>query len=386
MTRMPGVRAGAPLFALTIGLVIWLITPAMLAVARQDASPAPVEVGSGPVRERSLGLTGRNIYHPDSVEMFGFLTTVIGLDPALLFTDATPSEQTARFTYAGAVSISARTDRGDVTVFDGAGVVRIYLDDAAGASWDDPGSFGDGQPVAELSMRLLDTLHRQAPGVGVLVGDGQLTQVTAAEFAMEGERYRFGDVGIEQRLRYVGALLSGAAEPPSLAVSLTGSANVVVREAIPVNVGEPATMAASATPPAQDCPDLQPWLGQTMDGLTRALALGAVAGADGDVASLDEEAVRQAAADVAVLGQTQRGIEEPEVVADANRLVVTALSTYARGLNVIATAAEEQDAGLLAQGQAVVADGSQLLERAAEEVRALAGACADLQASNTESS
>ena len=60
-----------------------------------------------------------------------------------------------------------------------------------------------------MSIRLLDTLHRQAPGVGVLVGDGQLTQETAAEFSLDGERYRFGAVGIAQRLRYVGSPLGG---------------------------------------------------------------------------------------------------------------------------------------------------------------------------------
>ena len=75
------------------------------------------------------------------------------------------------------------------------------------ASWDDPGSFAAGEPVAEYSIRLLDTLQRQAPGVGVLVGDGQLTQETAAEFSLDGERYRFGVVGIAQRLRYVGSPL-----------------------------------------------------------------------------------------------------------------------------------------------------------------------------------
>lgn len=374
MTRMRGVRAAAPLFALAAGLALWLSAPAALALARQDVPLAPVEVGAGPVRERSLGVTGRNVYGPDSLQVFGYLTSIIGLDPSLLFTDATPSERSARFTYAGAVSISSRIDRGDVTTFAGDGVIQIYLDDA-GASWDDPASFGDGEPLAELSIRLRDTLHRQAPGVGVLVGDGQLTQVTAAEFSLDGERYRFGNAGIEQRLRYVGALLGGLAAPPALAVSLTGSASVSVREAIPVNVGQPA--ATAATPTAQTCPDLQPWLGQTIDVLTQAQALGAVAENDGDVSSIDEDAIRQAAAEVAVLGEAQRAVAAPDAAAEANRLVLTSLSTYARGLEVIATAAAEQDAALLAQGQSIVADGSQLRERAAGEIGALANACVD---------
>ncbi|HLL50501.1 MAG TPA: hypothetical protein VK356_07515, partial [Thermomicrobiales bacterium] len=290
-----------PMFAVAVLLVTGILSPAMVAVAHQDASPAPVEVGSGPIRERAVGITGRNIYGPETVEMFGYLTSVIGLDPTLLFTETPPSESTARFTYAGSVPVTSRSNRGDITTLASEGVLQIFLDDAAGASWDDPPSFADGQPVAELSIRLRETLHRQAPGVGVLVGDGGLAQETAAEFTLEGEQFRFGEEGIEQRLQYVGALLVGTAEPPSFAVRLTGTASVVVREAIPVNVGQPATTAAT---PAAACPDLQPWLDQTMDSLTQALALVTVAGPEADLASLDEAIVRGAATDMAALGET----------------------------------------------------------------------------------
>jgi hypothetical protein len=344
-----------------------------LTAAHQDASPVPVAIGAGPVREQSLALTGRNIYHPDTIELFGYLTSVIGLDESLLFTEAAPSERTARFTYAGKVSHPSPSNRGDVTEFQGTGVLRIYLDDG-GASWDDPSSFADGQPLAELSIRLRDTLHRQAPGVGVLVGDGALSQDTVVEFTLDGETYHFGDAGIEQRVRYVGALLEGAAESPAFVVSLTGNASVAAREAIPVNVGQSA--AAVATPPAQACPNLQPWLDQTINALTRAGALAEVPGDSQDVSSLDEEAMRLAAADMASLAEAQRRITAPDAAAGANRLVITALSTYARGLEVIATAATEQDTELLAQGQTVLADGGKLLQRATDEVTAFAGPCA----------
>ena len=386
MTRVPGIRAVAPLFtaALAIALPLWLLATATLSLARQEEDLAPIEVAAGPVREQSLGFTGRNRYSSESVELFGYLTAVIGLERSLLFTDAavSPSPQTARFTYAGSVAIASRTDRGDVTTTGGDGVLRIYLHDAeAGASWDDPGSFANGELVAELSISLLDTLHRQAPGVGVLVGDGQLTQETAAEISLDGERYRFGAVGIAQRLRYVGSPLAGDAEPGIQTVGLTGSASVVAREAIAVNVGAAAATPAAASAATRECPELQPWLGQTLDALSQAQALGAEGGVEGDLANLDADAVRQAAAQVATLGQTQRGIAAPEDAGAANRLVVTALSTYARGLEVIATAAADQDAALLTQGQSVLADAGQLLQRAEESVGALASACPSPQTS-----
>jgi hypothetical protein len=383
MTRVPGIGVAVPLLALAIALPLWFVASATLSLARQEGDLAPVEIGAGPVREQALGFTGRNIYSPDSVELFGYLTAVIGLERDLLFTDpsaaASPSPQTARFTYAGSVTIASRTDRADVTTTGGDGVVRIYLqeNDTAGASWDDPGSFAAGEPVAEYSIRLLDTLQRQAPGVGVLVGDGQLTQQTAAEISLDDERYRFGAVGLAQRLRYVGSPLGGEASPGTLAVGLTGSASVIAREAIAVNVGASVATPTAATAVAQECPDLQPWLSQTQDALNQARTLGTGAGVAGDLDALDADTVRDASEQVATLGQTQRGSEAPEDVATANRLVVTALSTYARGLEVVANAASAQDADLLAQGQSVLVDGDQLLQRATETVTALASTCAE---------
>ena len=177
------------------------------------------------------------------------------------------------------------------------------------------------------------------------------------------ERYRFGAVGIPQRLRYVGSPLDNAA-PGVLAVGLTGSASVLAREAIAVNVGASAASPVAATATAEECPQLQPWLSQTRDALSQTEAHGATAGVEGDLADLDADALRQAEAEVTALGQTQRGLAAPEAVVGANRLVVTALSTYARGLQVIANAAAEQDPDLLTQGQSVLADGDQLLQRA----------------------
>jgi hypothetical protein len=354
-----------------------LVTSSATSLARQEDDAAPVEAGAGPIREQSLGFTGRNVYSDESVELFGYLTAVIGLERSLLFTDAAPSLATARFTYAGSVAIASRTDRADVTTSDGEGVLRIYLHvNDAGASWDDPGSFAGGEPVAEYSIRLLDTLQRQAPGVGVLVGDGQLTQETAAEFSLDGERYRFGAAGIVQRLRYVGSPLGGAS-PGVLAVVLTGSSSVLAREAIAVNVGAAAATPAAATATGEECPELQPWLSQTRDALRQAGAHGTTSGVEGDLSTLDADVLRQAEAEVAALGLAQRRITPPEAAVEANRLVVTALSTYARGLQVIANAAAEQDPDLLTQGQSVLADGGQLLRRADETVSALASACAE---------
>jgi hypothetical protein len=224
----------------TVGAAAWFGSgsgsEASPAVARQDAASVPIEIGAGPVREQAFALVGRTIYEDDTARVFGYLTDIIGLDTALLFTDALPAAQTARFTYAGEIPLSSRTNRGDVTHFAGEGTVTIFYDEDAGAAWDDPGSFADGEPVSELSLFLRDTLQRQAPAIGVVVGDEQYRQETAGELVIAGGTYRFGQIGLEGRLRSVGALIASE-DGPGVIVGLTGSGSVSAREAIPVIPG-----------------------------------------------------------------------------------------------------------------------------------------------------
>lgn len=228
------------LLVLAVGAPFWLGPATRPALGRQDAASPPIVVGAGPVRERAFALTGRTVYDGESARAYGYLTEVIGLDPALLFVDAPPSVRTARFTYAGDIALAARDIRGDTTSFAGEGTVTVYYDETAGAAWDDPASFAAGEPVAELSLVWRDTLQRQAPTVGVVVGDARYRQETAGEFVADvasGETYRFGQSGIDGRLRTVGALIGSEGEP-GLAVGLTGAGSVAARETIPVIPGE----------------------------------------------------------------------------------------------------------------------------------------------------
>ena len=83
MTRVPEIGAVASLFALAIALPIWSMTSTTPSLAHQEGDLAPVEVGAGPIREQSLGFTGRNLYSGESVELFGYLTAVIGFCAAV---------------------------------------------------------------------------------------------------------------------------------------------------------------------------------------------------------------------------------------------------------------------------------------------------------------
>jgi hypothetical protein len=227
----------AALLLSVIGLACALVIAPVSSLARQDAVEQPVEVGAGPVGEPSLRFVGRSLYQPGSALLFGYLSDVIGLNASQLFVAGTPSVESARFTFVAEIPSATAANQGDVTTIAGAGTFRVYLDEAAGASWDDPGSFADGEVAAELALNLRDVVQRQAPGVGVVVGDYALRQVTAGEFTLEGERFRFGNAGIEQRLRYVGALLDESNQAPTRVAAVTGSAAVTLRSVTPVMLG-----------------------------------------------------------------------------------------------------------------------------------------------------
>lgn len=374
MTRARTLQAAAPLVALICGLTLFAPGVSAWSTPRQEAPPLPAEVGAGPPGDRAFALVGRAVYQPDGVHLYGYLNAVLGLDPALLFLDSSRTVGNARFTYSGEVTDAETAVRADVTAITGVGLLRVYLDGDAGASWDDPDSFAAGQVIAEFTVDLRDSVQRQAPGVGVAVGDERLTQDGAGGFAINGETYRFGDVGIEQRLHVVGAVIGGESAQP-LAVGLSGSSSVVQRESIAVRLAGPGTPTPPLTTVSTDCPGLEPWLSQTLEDLAQVQALGAAAVVGGDLAALDADVIGQAAADVAALAQAQRETEAPAAGAAENQLVVTALSTYARGLQGIANAASLQDAALLAQGQSVLGDGEQLAGRARTAVEQLAADC-----------
>lgn len=377
MTQARRTRVYAALLALLISCVVFVVdTPAMMPNAQDDPSEI-IEIGSGPLSERSMTFVGRNQYGAGSILLIGYLSSIVGLDSSGPYASSTASLQSARFTYTAEVAIDATRNRADVTSTEGSGSLRIYFDEAAGASWDDPESFSDGQLVAEYALNLRDTLQRQAPGVGVLVGDGRLTQATAEEFSIGSDQMRFGRVGIEQRFQYVGAQIAGAGGGAPPLATVTGLITITGRESLAAQIVDPRAPRVPATPRPQGtgCAQLQPWLEQTGQSLEQALAFGAIVDDAATLDGLDPATLDQAAADVAALAAAQREIEAPENGIAANRLVVTAISTYARGLGSVATAAAAQDADLFTQGKSALRDGVGLIGRASDAVAALAAQC-----------
>jgi hypothetical protein len=370
VTRATNLGALIGLLALGIGLAGWSLPAVALPLLRQEAAATLTEVGSGPVGDRGFSATGRAVYQPDGISFFGYLTQVNVLDPTLLANGSPITEQNAVFTYSGEIADPTVQNRGDVTMFSGDGVFRVYVQPQSALSWSDPASFAAGQAVAEFSIGLHDTLQRQAPDVGILVGDDALTQTVAGEFTLAGQRYRFGQKGIGERLRTVGALAGAERQPGT--VALTGSASVTAREAIVVRLG--GTPAAVASPQAVSCPALEPWLSRSLAGLSQVQSLG-TAFASGDVTTLNADVVSQAAADVDTLITTLQSGEVPVPATDANQLVIAALQAYASALQDIASAVANGDADLLAQGQSTLTYGDNQIADARDAVNALGSSC-----------
>lgn len=355
--------------------------------ARQDAPRAAVEVGAGPLTERGLGFVGRIAYRDDAVAFFGYLTAVAGLDPGLLF--AAPDDRsaaTARFTFAAEVAVAERSDAGGLSAVAGGGSLTVYFDEAGGAAFDDPASFADGTSIASGDLRLRDTIQVRAPDVGVAVGDEEWTQVAAEPFSLGDERFRFGHAGVGQRLRFVGAEVSGGADGAAV-FDVTGASIVTARQPNPPLDIEPASTAAAeqdpdppdddgsdpngsaATPAAVDCSGIDPWLAETTDRIEQAVALRAEPPADA-------AGLRQSATTLAELAAAQRGTDAPEAGSAAHRLALTAFSTFGRGMALLADATDARDEATADQARSILANGDDLVDRATGLLEQIAAACA----------
>ena len=368
-------RPLAFLHALLLTLVVSLILPLALPAAAQES--APLEVASGPLSERTMSLLGRSVQTPETLQLFGYVGGASGLAPQDLFAADGGEVEAARFTFRADVTLEPATNRADTSSYAGEGTLRVYLAVDGGASWSDPDSFTAGELLAEYDLALRETLQRQALQVGVLVGDGVLSQSTANSFTLGESTYRFGTEGLVQRLRYTGALTPDTAGS-TLAAVVHGRTEVASRNVNVVRLGQTgttaATPAAGDTPAAASACVLEPWLGTATSAL--AIADQGVGGLDlSAISAVDVDAVQGLAEEIDAAIATQRSTAVPDDAANANRLLVTALSTTSRGLRGIAEAAGSGDEASFGQASAALGDGQSLLSQARGEITELAATC-----------
>jgi hypothetical protein len=355
-----------------------LVLPLALPAAAQEA--VPLEAASGPLSERTLALVGRTVQTPEHLQLFGYVNQASALTSQDLFADDTDQVGAARFTFLADVALQPASNRADTTSYAGEGTLRVYLAANGSAAWDDPASFSTGELLAEYTLTLRETLQRQAPQVGVLVGDGTLTQATANSFTLGDITYRFGAEGLEQRLRYTGALTPETAGS-TLSAVVNGHAEVTSRNVTVVHLGQtgapaatPSATAATAETPAASACALEPWLGNATSAL--AVTDQGLSGLDlSAIGAVDAEAAQGLAEQIDAAIATLRGSAPPDDAANANRLLVTALSTTSRGLRGIAEAVTNGDEASFSQATSALGDGQSLLSQAQGEMAELAATC-----------
>ena len=182
------------------------------------------QVGIGPTETSCIESLTRIEQDGDALNGFGYLTSVVGLDPDELFLNvATRSEATARFTAYGVATVIGRSILENVFSIDAEGQLAIYFQASGGASFDQPASFATGHRIARYAVRFQCINTVIAPNQGLFKLAADLQQLQADDFSIAGQRRRFGREHVRLRMQGQG---SGIHDAPR--ASLVVASNFVV--------------------------------------------------------------------------------------------------------------------------------------------------------------
>jgi hypothetical protein len=191
-----------------------------------SAQTEPTQVGIGTVGRNAFEVIGRIDQNNLDFTGFGYLTYIKDLDNADIYTNPlNPSEDTARFTYSATSTLTSRAVLTDVFALDSQGTITFYFTQSPpDRSFGDPSSFASGTPIATASFRYQDILLVQSPNKGIATGVGELTQLNAYAFTLNGQSYQFGQSNLLYRLSTVGNGTRTNIAPPVSFVLLSGNA------------------------------------------------------------------------------------------------------------------------------------------------------------------
>lgn len=197
---------------LLIGLLPSLAVATALVAGVQLAPAAERgDLGDEAPLQSSLEFVGRAEQAGPSVTEFGYMTHIVGVDDAALFSDPNPAgrnETTAHLSFFPTTTITQR-----FTVLpppavpslldvDSSGTLTFYYAETPPArSFGTPASFASGETVATHKVRLQDVIAALGgidPSRGVVDGNGELCQQTATSFRLAGEVRRLGHQGLVQ--------------------------------------------------------------------------------------------------------------------------------------------------------------------------------------------
>lgn len=148
-----------------------------------------------PVRAASVAwyVTGRFYTATDgTTQDLGYFLHLQGLAGRLF--DGKPSEKTAFFTFRSAPFTSQPVTNGDLSLgLDATGEFTLYLKRRPGASFDDPATFSDGEPIARfrrVSVVMGATFTGPKSQEGLLAMNVfTASLIWSQEFEFQGSRY-----------------------------------------------------------------------------------------------------------------------------------------------------------------------------------------------------
>ena len=369
---------------------------------------------------------GRIERRETSVTIYGFLTHVAGLTPEQLFTDpAAPSAETAYFTFFGAADPLPTVEVEGLVVATALGDLAVYQNERAGASFDAAESFFSGTQVANGTARFQDVVLGNPDERRVVDTFAEYTLTDTPSFPLaDGSEVQFGTP--DTRLFLHGAGLEEPADQDAsrTTTDVAGRALVpgatVEIEVTPPPTEEPeptpteeaesspeteetppprgtpeaedgdgdATEEADGgeegeTPPALDvdCDDAEEWLVGSLGRVARVRALvtdvfRVLEDEEADpFADLDPEDLRQAAEELNELATAQQDAEVPDGAEAVDRILDDAFESYARGLNLLASAVDNENDDALAQARTLLDDADQALADGSKPLADLARTC-----------
>lgn len=180
---------------------------------------------------------------------YGYLYYVHGLEQNQVFSNPlNPSETTAHFTYYATATLSSRAILTDavrgIFALDSVGTINFYHQATPSATFTDPLSFAGGTSIATASLRYQDILSVQSPNRGLVMGNGEFTQLTADSFTIGTETYNFGRPGMIQYISTMGEGLRTDPTIPRSSVLLAGNATSARQR----QVSLPSVRNQSSTP------------------------------------------------------------------------------------------------------------------------------------------
>jgi hypothetical protein len=190
---------------LALGLAVLASAAAAVAVATASRAAGPLTVGRPPIGQTALEFVGRVHQEGASFTQYGYLTHIAGIPDAMLFSDPNlRDEGHARFTYYAKTALTARSVLDTLFALTTAGDTRFFFQASPSRQPTDAAAFAKGVRIGTYAGRIHDVVNVQSPNNGIATATESLTEKQSGVFTLGGRQYRFGGVGLRERLSATG--------------------------------------------------------------------------------------------------------------------------------------------------------------------------------------